>query len=62
MKGLSTYFKEAYIELVEKVSWPTWAELQSSATVVMVATLIIAAIIGVMDFSTSKIVGLIYGN
>ena len=38
----------------------TWAELQNSATLVMVATLIIALIVAAMDFSFSRIMELIY--
>ncbi len=44
-----TYIKESYDELVHKVSWPTWAELQSSAIVVSVASLIIALVVFAMD-------------
>jgi len=36
-------------ELLYKVTWPTWEELQSSAIVVLVASLIIALIIFLMD-------------
>ncbi|MCX6241290.1 MAG: preprotein translocase subunit SecE [Bacteroidetes bacterium] len=43
------YIKESYDELMHKVSWPTWAELQSSAIVVSIATLIIAIIVLAMD-------------
>lgn len=43
------YIKESYDELMHKVSWPTWAELQSSAIVVSVATLIIAMLVFAMD-------------
>jgi preprotein translocase subunit SecE len=50
-----TYFRETYTELVEKVSWPTWPELQGSAVVVMIASLIIALMILAMD-STFKLV------
>ena len=38
---LKLYFEEAYNELVHKVSWPTWKELQNSAFIVMVASFII---------------------
>ena len=44
-----TYFKESYDELMHKVSWPTWSELQGSAIVVSIASLIIAAVVFVMD-------------
>jgi len=43
------YFRETYDELVNKVSWPTWKELQSSVVVVSVASLIIAVIVYLMD-------------
>ncbi|HNW74775.1 MAG: preprotein translocase subunit SecE [Bacteroidales bacterium] len=43
------YIEESYDELVHKVSWPTWSELQGSAIVVSVASLIIAIIVFAMD-------------
>ena len=46
---LVTYVKESYDELMHKVSWPTWLELQSSAIVVSVASLIIALVVFAMD-------------
>jgi preprotein translocase subunit SecE len=46
---LVTYVKESYDELVHKASWPTWPELQSSAIVVSVASLIIALVVFAMD-------------
>ena len=45
------YIKEIYDELMHKVSWPTWSELQNSAVVVSVASLIIALVVFVMDKS-----------
>lgn len=57
---LKIYFEEAYNELVHKVSWPTRKELQSSAIIVMVASLIIALIVFVMDFSFENIMGFVY--
>ncbi|MEI6433895.1 MAG: preprotein translocase subunit SecE [Bacteroidota bacterium] len=44
-----TYVQESYDELMHKVSWPTWSELQGSAIVVSVASLIIAVIVFAMD-------------
>ena len=49
MANVSEYIKESYTELVEKVSWPTWRELQSSAVLVLIATVIIALIVAGMD-------------
>jgi len=45
------YIRESYDELVHKVSWPTWAELQNSAVVVSIASLVIALIVFLMDAS-----------
>ena len=50
MASLKTYFAESYNELMHKVSWPTWKELQGSALIVLVAALIISLIVFVMDF------------
>jgi preprotein translocase subunit SecE len=58
---LKVYIEEAYDELVNKVTWPTWKELQSSALVVMVASFIIALVIFVMDISFENIMEFIYG-
>jgi preprotein translocase subunit SecE len=49
MAKVSEYIKESYVELTQKVTWPTWTELVSSAVLVLVAALIIALIIFVMD-------------
>jgi preprotein translocase subunit SecE len=49
MAGVAEYIKESYIELTEKVTWPTWRELQSSAVLVLIAAIIIAMVIFGMD-------------
>jgi preprotein translocase subunit SecE len=58
---IKLYFQEAFDELVHKVTWPTWKELQSSALVVMVASLIISLVIFAMDLSFRNIMEFIYG-
>ncbi len=45
------YVAESYDELMHKVSWPTWSELQNSAVVVSIASLIIALVVFLMDES-----------
>ena len=51
MEKVTLYFREAYDELMHKVTWPTWAELQDSAVVVLIAALIISLIVLVVDIS-----------
>jgi preprotein translocase subunit SecE len=50
MANIITYVEESYNELMTKVSWPTWAELQNSTWIVAVASVIIALMIFLMDF------------
>jgi len=60
MNKISLYFRESYKELTEKVSWPTWSQVQQSTMIVLAATLVITALILAMDFSASKILKFIY--
>ena len=54
------YIKESTDDLMNKVSWPTWKELQSSSIVVAIASLIIALIVYVMDLSFRNILEVLY--
>ncbi|MBS1657236.1 MAG: preprotein translocase subunit SecE [Chitinophagales bacterium] len=49
MNKIKAFFVDTYTELVQKVSWPTWEELQSSMIVVTVATVILALMVWVMN-------------
>ena len=56
------YIKEAYTELVQKVSWPTRAELVNSAIVVLIASIILALIVWLMDLGFENIMTFVYGK
>jgi len=58
--NIKGYFQESYTELMHKVTWPTWSELQNSAVLVMVASLIFALIVAGMDFIFSRAMEFIY--
>jgi len=60
MNKITTYIKESYKELAEKVSWPTWPQIQQSTMIVLAATLVITALILVMDFTAGKVLKFIY--
>jgi len=60
MNKITTFFRESYRELLEKVSWPTWSELQQSTVIVLVATLITTLLVWLMDVIASSILHLIY--
>ncbi len=60
MNKISVYFKESYQELVERVTWPTWLQLQQSTVIVLVATFIITAMVWLMDFGSNQLLKLLY--
>ena len=53
--------KESYNELVYKVSWPTRKELSKSAVLVLIASIILALIVWLMDFGFESLMTLVYG-
>lgn len=61
MAKVLDFFKDSYLEVTEKVTWPTWSQLQSSAVIVLVASVIIALLIFVMDKASGNVLELIYG-
>ena len=61
MAKVLDFFKDSYVEITEKVTWPTWAQLQNSAVVVLVASVIIALVVFVMDKASSNVLELLYG-
>jgi len=60
MNKVSSYIKESYHELVEKVTWPAWAQLQQSTVIVLLATVVITALVWLMDFASNWILKFIY--
>ncbi len=60
MNKITTYFSESYKELVEKVTWPTWAQLQQSTVIVLVATLLITVVVFIMDAISKGLLNLVY--
>jgi preprotein translocase subunit SecE len=60
MNKISTYLKESYRELVEKVTWPTWLQLQQSTVIVLVATLLVTGVVWVMDLIAQQGLKFIY--
>jgi preprotein translocase subunit SecE len=60
MNKISNYFSESFRELTEKVTWPTWEQLQQSTMIVLAATLLITALVWVMDFIAAGGLNFIY--
>lgn len=60
MRRFINYCKESFIELTKKTTWPTWDKLQSSAILVLVATVILALVLWGVDFLIQHLMTLIY--
>ena len=60
MNKFGNYVRDSYKELTEKVSWPSWPQLQQSTMIVLVATLIITAMVWVMDQATGGSLKFVY--
>ena len=60
MNKLTNYISDSYKELVQKVTWPNWDQLQQSTMIVLGATLVITAVVALMDFVSDTGLKFIY--
>ncbi|MFM2326502.1 MAG: preprotein translocase subunit SecE [Bacteroidota bacterium] len=60
MNKLTAYFRDSYKELLYKVTWPSWDQLQQSTMIVLGATLVITAMVWVMDLVANNSLKFIY--
>ena len=60
MRKFINYCKEAFVELTKKTTWPTWEKLQSSALLVIITTVLLAALLWVIDFVFQNIMTGVY--
>jgi preprotein translocase subunit SecE len=59
-KETQTFVEECWVEL-QKVTWPDADQLRSATIVVIIFTIIISAIIWLMDLTASWLIRLIMG-
>ena len=57
---MKKYILESIQELRDKVTWPSWVQLQSSTILVAISSVIIALIISLMDLGFDTILGEYY--
>lgn len=60
MEKIKNYLLESIDEVRNKVSWPKFSELQGSAILVLVASLIFALVIWVIDVSFQSVLNWFY--
>jgi len=60
MNDFVLYIKESYNELAHNVTWPTWAELTSNAVLVIIASIIFALVVALLDLVSKTSLTTIY--
>jgi preprotein translocase subunit SecE len=60
MAKVVQFIKESYEEMTQKVTWPTWGDLQNSAVLVLIASAIISLVILAMDKGAAYILQTVY--
>ena len=60
MNKFTAYIRDSYKELLHKVTWHNWEQLQQSTMIVLGTTLIITLIVMLMDFVSNNGMKLIY--
>ena len=60
MNNLTEFIRASYDEMVNKVTWSKYSSLQRSSLLVLIASLIFALLIGVMDLGFENAMTFIY--
>jgi preprotein translocase subunit SecE len=60
MNKVVSFIKDSFDEMRHKVSWPKYSDLQSSSVLVLVASLIFALLIGVIDLGFDNMMDWFY--
>ena len=62
MEKVKAYLLDSIDEVRNKVSWPKFSELQASAILVLVASLIFALVIGLIDLGFKNALAWFYSE
>lgn len=60
MNNIVLYLKESYDELMHKVSWPSMTELLNATKIVVVASVIFATMVLVVDLLSKAVTNFFY--
>ena len=60
MSKVGSYIQEAYDELLHKVTWPTWEELQQTTIIVLIALGLVTAVVFGMDLVSKNVLEFVY--
>jgi preprotein translocase subunit SecE len=62
MSSFTSLIKDSWVEVTENVTWPKFTDLQSSSVLVLVASLIFALLVGVVDLAFKSGLDLFYSS
>ncbi|MCW3122941.1 MAG: secE [Flavipsychrobacter sp.] len=60
MSKIGSYVQEAYDELLHKVTWPSWEDLQQTTIIVLVALALVTTVVFGMDLVADNVMTFIY--
>lgn len=60
MSKFGNYVQEAYDELLHKVTWPSWEELQQTTVIVLAALALVTVVIFGMDLASENVLKFLY--
>lgn len=60
MNKITELFKASWEEITKEVTWPKTVDLNQSTTIVLVASLVFALIVGLLDFAFENGLNLFY--
>lgn len=61
MGKFGNYIQESYDELIHKVTWPNWNELQKTSLIVLLGLILTSLLIWGMDLISEFVMSLING-
>jgi len=60
MNSLITYIRESFQEVIYNVTWPEYKQLQKDTVTVIIASVIFAVIIALVDYGFKEVLGFVY--
>lgn len=60
MEKVTTFLKHSWEEVQHNVTWPKYSDLQASSSLVLVASLIFAILVGLIDYVFENGLNLFY--
>jgi preprotein translocase subunit SecE len=60
MNSLLTYIRESFQEVIHNVTWPEYKQLQKDTVTVIIASVVFAVIIALVDYGFKEVLEFVY--